>query len=256
MSTFECERLAESYAAWIRQNIQVKAVGESCVLTSPFVDRHRDFLQIYVEKTNEGLLLSDDGYVLRDLHISGLDPDTEHRREAFETVLRSFGVSMQDGELRVLATNRTFAQRKHDLVQAMLAVGDLVYMARPTVVSLFKEDVAKFLGEKGVRFVADLKLTGQSGLDHPFDFVIAASARNPEHYIRAVSSPDKDNIVSLMFSWEDVRTVRKPDAIAYAILNDTERRVSPDLLTALARKQIKVMSWADRETQGVPFPVE
>lgn len=255
MSTFECERLAESYAAWIRQNIQVKTLGESCVLTSPFVDRHRDFLQISVERTTDGLLLSDDGYVLRDLHISGLDPDTEHRKEALEAVLRSFGISIHDGELQVLATNRTFAQRKHDLIQAMLAVGDLVYMARPTVVSLFKEDVARFLSEKGVRFVADFKLTGQSGLDHPFDFVIAASAHNPEHYIRAISSPDKDNIVALMFSWEDVRAVRSPDAIAYAILNDTERRTSADLLTALARKQIKIMSWANRETQRVPFPV-
>ena len=111
-----------------------------CVITSPFLDRHHDYLQIYVQRNDSGLLLSDDGYVLRDLRISGLDLNTERRQEALDQIIRPFGVRLTGDELQVVATERDFAQKKHDLIQAMLAVGDLIHLAQATVIS---EDVER-----------------------------------------------------------------------------------------------------------------
>ena len=76
MSTFECEHLAMQYAEWIRQGVAVERQGDICIIRSPFLDRHHDYLQIYVERHDSNLLLSDDGYVLRDLRISGLELNT------------------------------------------------------------------------------------------------------------------------------------------------------------------------------------
>src|SRR5215213_7708892 len=71
---------------------------------------------------------------------------------------------------RTSASN--FAEHKHSLVQAMLAVNDLFYLAAPTVASLFREDVALWLDRNEVRYIPKIKLTGESGYDHLFDFVI------------------------------------------------------------------------------------
>ena len=38
MSVFECEQLAQQYADWVRQGIKVEAAGDTCVITSPFLD--------------------------------------------------------------------------------------------------------------------------------------------------------------------------------------------------------------------------
>ncbi|MBI4288519.1 MAG: DUF1828 domain-containing protein [Chloroflexi bacterium] len=250
MATFECERLAQDYADWVRQRIKVQNIGDVCVLTTPFLDKHRDLLQIYVERTDSGLLLSDDGYILRDLQMSGLELDTERRKELLHHILLSFGVTIKGEELQAVASEKTFAQKKHDFVQAMLAISSLVHLARPTVAAVFKEDVARFLRDNQVRFVSDVKLTGESGLHHPFDFVIGAAPDRPERYLRAIGTPDRESVVEFMFSWQDVKRARPSDAVAFAVLNDQEqRRISPDHVSALEKYAIEVIRWTDRNSK-------
>ena len=248
MSVLECERLAQEYAKWLFNDTKVEAIGEVCVITTPFVDHHRDLLQIYVRRTDSGLLISDDGYVIRDLRINGMEL-TERRGQALSGIVRTLGVERQGDELHISTPVEKYPQAKHSLIQAMLAVGDLIHLAQPTVVALFKEDVRLYLQSKDIRFVADVKLTGSSGLNHSFDFVVGASQRHPERYIRAINSPSKENVVELLFSWQDLRDVRPANASAYAILNDQEKSLSRTLLDALDRYRIAVIPWSDRETQ-------
>ncbi len=249
MSTFDCDLLVDNYAKWIRDTTKSRSLGELCVLTSPFLDRHNDYLQIYVERIPEGWTLSDDGYTLRDLRIGGLEVDTERRIEILGGILRSYGVTQVGDELQVTATEHTFAQKKNDLLQAMLAVDSLINVARPSILTLFKEDVARYLDEKGVRTLSDIKLTGESGLDHLFDFGIPKSPGKPERFIRAISNPDRESIVLLMYAWQDVKNVRPVDSVAYAVLNDEDRRINPDYLSALDKAKIQVFRWSDRDSR-------
>jgi hypothetical protein len=194
MSVFECERMAQEYGKWLHEGVSATAVGDVCVITSPFVDRHRDLLQVYVTQTESGLLVSDDGYVIRDLRNSGLELDTERRREALHQILNSFSITLDGDELQVVASDEDFAQKKHDVIQAMLAIGDLIHLATPTVAALFKEDVGRYLRAQHIQFVGDVKLTGTSGLDHSFDFVVGASDSSPERYVRAIGSPGEKTL--------------------------------------------------------------
>ena len=43
------------------------------------------------------------------------------------------------------ASENNFSLRKHSLIQAMLAVNDLFYLASPIITSLFREDVEAWL---------------------------------------------------------------------------------------------------------------
>ena len=52
---------------------------------------------------------------------------------------------MKDSELQVTATSQNFARQKHNLLQAMLAVNDLFYLAQSFTSSLFYEDVVAWL---------------------------------------------------------------------------------------------------------------
>ena len=247
MGVFECERLAQEYAEWLRQETKTEAVNGVCILTVPFLDRHRDYLQLYVTPTASGVVLSDDGYVIRDLRISGIELDSERRKEALNHILHSFNVAWEGDELKVESSGNNSAQKKQDMIQAMLAIGDLVHLAAPTVSALFKEDVERYLRSKQINMVGDVKLTGGSGLDHSFDFVVGGSDTKPERYIRAIGTPSRNNFVELMFSWQDLREVRPSNAIAYAILNDQERELSQSLINALKKYDIGVIPWSERE---------
>jgi len=86
--------------------------------------------------------------------------------------LNGFGIHQDADALETRASSENFALRKHNLVQAMLAVNDLFYLAQPMVRSLFVEDVVAWLDFHDIRYTPGVKFTGKSGYDHLFDFVV------------------------------------------------------------------------------------
>lgn len=248
MSTFECERLVQQYVDWVKLNLSVDQQDGMCIITTPLLDRHHDNLQIYAERSGTEILLSDDGYTLRDLKISGLEINTEVRTEALNQAIRPFGVEVRGDELRLIASESDFPQRKHDLLQAMLAVGDLIHLAQATVVAVFREDVEKYLKEQNVRFISDIRLTGTSGFHHQFDFVIPASDQNPERYLKAINNPNRENIVALLFAWQDIQSERVSNAKMVTVLNDEGRRINADNAAALDKYGVEIIRWTERDS--------
>src|SRR5208337_4828177 len=122
MNRNECQKLIDGYVGWLRQGLSVEEAGEACELTTPFLDRHNDHLQVYATRCNGSIVLSDDGYILSDLRTSGLEVDTPKRKMVLESVLNGLGVRNENGQLLIEASNVNLGQRLHSLVQAMLAV--------------------------------------------------------------------------------------------------------------------------------------
>ena len=102
-------------------------------------------MQIYVKRAGDTLILTDDGYILGDLELSGFEITTEKRKRVLHSILNGFGARLQDDEIISEATTESFPQKKHDIIQAMLAINDLFVMAPPMVARFFKEDVEKYL---------------------------------------------------------------------------------------------------------------
>jgi len=141
--------LIDEYSRWLRDGISVVQVGDATEVTTPFLDRHNDPVQIYVRREESRTVVSDDGYVISDLWQSGYWLDSEHRKRLLASVFNGFGVQRDGDELLAVSHNGEFPQRKHALIQAMLAVGNLFATARSHVKSLLLEDVAASLESIG-----------------------------------------------------------------------------------------------------------
>ena len=190
----DCRAMVNAYVEWLRQKITVENVGDVCEITTPFLDRHNDHLQIYVRKSNSSLILTDDGYTIRDLKLSGYESTTEKRKQILFSILNGFGARLEGDEILVEAKPEEFPQKKHNLIQAMLAINDLFVLAPPTVAGIFKEDVEADMRLHSIRYTPSVKFTGKSGLDHSFDFVVPASQTKPERILRAINRPSRQNI--------------------------------------------------------------
>ncbi len=247
MISKDCQSLVSTYIEWLRQKISVKDINGICEITTPFLDRHNDQLQIYVKRYDNRLILTDDGYTIRDLKLSRCELNTEERQQILSSVLNGFGVHLDGDELKVEGREDNFPQKKHNLVQAILAVNDLFVTAEPIVGRLFKEDVEKYLRTHQIRFTPSIKFTGKSRLDHSFDFVIPASRAKPERILRTINNPNRSNISLLMFSWTEIAEVRAPNSALYGILNDIEKPVKSNLTDAIQQYGIKPMLWSDRD---------
>jgi hypothetical protein len=243
----EISTLMEQYWAWLRDKTKLQDINGCVEITTPYLDRHNDRLQIYATKSNGHFTLTDDGYIIQDLKSSGCELKTQKRRDLLETTLNGFGVRLQTDALVVDATPETFAHKKHNLVQAMLAVNDLFYLSSATVTNLFWEDVSDWLTLSDVRFTPRVKFTGKSGLDHLFDFVIPASRHAPERIVQTINRPTRENAQMTAFWWIDTKEVRAPDAKAYAFLNDSEHEPSQAVLDALQMYNVEPIPWSKRD---------
>lgn len=246
--TTEIQNLLEQYVDWIRDKTALRDINGWTEITTPYLDRHNDYLQIYAKSGPEGVVLTDDGYVIEDLQQSGCSLNSKKRKSLLETTLNGFGVQLEDKSLKVHTSQSNFALKKHDLVQAMLAVNDLFYLATPTVASLFFEDVALWLDMNDIRYTPNVKFTGESGYDHVFDFVIPKSKSKPERILKTVNHPNRDTAQTVAFSWIDTKKIRSAESEAYVFLNDFERQPAATVTDALRRYDLRPVLWSERET--------
>jgi hypothetical protein len=246
-SVTEIERLLNDYRNWLKDKTTLREInGEWVEITTPYLDRHNDALQIYARRADGDLVLTDDSHIIHDLEASGCSLTKGKRQDLLKMTLNGFGVKLNNDALEVHATAQTFAQRKHNLIQAMLAVNDLFYLAKPVVESLFFEDVIAWLDANGIRYTPRVKFPGISGFDQLFDFVIPKSRKQPERIIQAITTPTKEKAALFIHAWNDTRPARPSESKAYAVLNDAEQPISGGVLDAFRNWQIQPVLWGQR----------
>ena len=246
----EIHMLKERYFSWLKEKTTLQTIGDWVEVTTPFLDRHNDHMQIYVRREDTGYRLTDDGYTISDLEMSGCQLDTPKRQNLLAMTLRGFGVQRdeQSNELFVNASDQSFPVRKHRLIQAMLAVNDLFYLASPYVASFFLEDVENWLDAHRIRYSPRVKLTGVSGFDHHYDFVIPKSMSHPERVLLSLNRPDRANVERTVFAWEDTKRTRNGEVNAYVLLNDSEQNIAENALSALRAYNVNPILWSERES--------
>jgi hypothetical protein len=244
----EIQALLDKYNDWLKEKTILREVADWVEITTPYLDRHNDYLQIYAKRTNGSFVLTDDGFTIRDLEQSGCRLDSAKRQSLLKMTLNGFGVQMNEERLEVRTSPENFPLKKHSLVQAMLAVNDLFYLAVPIVTSLFLEDVTSWLDLHEVRYTPRVKFTGKTGFDHLFDFVIPKSRRKAERIVHTINRPNRDNAQALVLAWIDTKEVRPSDSQALAFLNDSEQSVPSAVIDALTNYDVRPVPWSARES--------
>jgi len=239
------EDLAARYVDWFSDETEVENLGNGWTeITTPFVDRHNDHVQVYVHADESGYLLSDDGFAFADLAESGLEL-TEQRTELLETILRGLDVASVDNQLIVRTDVERLGQSLHRLVQGILAVDDLYVLAQSRVRSLFYEDVRAFLTGSNLGFESRRRVQGRSGYTQTVHFWFPGVGELPQRALQAVTNPTRQVIEQEIFQIEDVRDALG-DFSAFAVLNDSDNTVSEESLMALDHYNIRGVRWSQR----------
>lgn len=243
------DQLISSYTEWFKQNISASKLNDGIIeITSPFMDRHNDFLQIYAIVENNKIRLTDDGYIINDLTMSGCPVDnTARRKEILQSILNGHGVKRSDrDELYVEATFDNFPQRKHMLLQAMMAVNDMFMTSHTNVSTIFFEEVENFFIENGIRYTDSISLTGKSGLTHTYDFVINGFKNTPDRLISTINNPNQDRAKIEIFGWNEIKDTRRKPTSLYVFLNDKNKEVASDIIAAFNEYEIISVLWSKR----------
>lgn len=242
------KQLVDSYVAWLTKGMTHSRIDDDWVeITTPYLDRHNDCLQVYAKKINGGFLLTDDGHTIEDLEQSGCAPNSRKHEKLLRVTLKGFGIELKNKALEATMSCVDDFPLKHNLVQAMLAVNDMFVLGVPATANRFQPQVAKWLDKNSVRYTPDVKLTGKTGYDHAFDFVVPRTNAQPERIIRAIDEPNRDAVQNTAFAWMDTKEMRAADSKAYAVLNDSELTVPQEVTDALRSYGVEAVPWRARE---------
>jgi hypothetical protein len=245
------EELVRGYAKWLSDKTTIQELRNGWTeVTTPFLDRNNDHIQLYMKKDGDAITITDDGFTLSDLELSGCGISSPRRKVLMEETLNGFGVALNSktSAIETRATEKDFSFKKNSMIQAIISVGDLFYTARTNVISLFLEEVQTWLEQNRIRYLPNVTFIGQTHYSHRFDFVIPKSEKAPERIIRAINNPNRSTAEAFAFSWHDIRTARPPQSVAIAILNDDKAKGELQrILEALGAYEIGALRWSERE---------
>ncbi len=89
----DIQSLTDAYHAWLRDKSTLRQIDDWVEITTPYLDRHNDYVQIYAQRSNGGFTLTDDGYTIGDLEQSGCKLDSRKRQDLLKMTLNGFVIT-------------------------------------------------------------------------------------------------------------------------------------------------------------------
>lgn len=239
--------LKEKYINWLEDEITINKINEYIEITSPFLDRYNDYLQVYAKlENNNEILLTDDSYIINNLEMSGVDMKSNKRKQLLQSFLNKYSVKL-DGNALVSKSNiDDFPQKILFLMQAMLNVDDMFMLSQNKIASLFIEDIKSFLDKKDIYYTRDVSFVGKSGFVYSYEYLIQRTKEKPERLCTAINNPNKQNFQSTMFMWNDTKETRDNDSKLIVFLND-ENKVDASILEGFKNYNVDTILWSERD---------
>lgn len=248
--TLSSKKIIEKYVNWLKDNLKFKDISEDLVkVQTPFVDSHNDYIVIYIKKRKEEYILTDDGRTLFDLQSAGVSL-TDNRLKQLQEFVNAQGVNYdkESEHIFVVTDWDSLPQKKNDLIQAIINVGDMFLTAQANVKNLFYEEVALYFKSKNIAYVPNTYLEGGGGVKHKIDFIIGKLKKSPQ-LIKAVNNPEKTIIEIELFKYIDIskHNTQYEQSEKIMFLNDTEREVKKEHLNLIKSHGIIPLLWSERE---------
>lgn len=241
-------KFVNDYIKWLKDSITETQLDNCIEITTPFLDRHNDWLQIYVEEKDDNIYLTDDGYIIEDLVTCGCDVTTTARKAIIQKIANGFGIKVsENNELYTMTTPSMFPQKKHALIQCMMAINDLYITSRSNSISIFSDEIKNFFDSNNIIYSSDVSFTGQTGFNHKFDFLIPKIKDKNETLVKSINNPTKDSVLLTLFQWEDTQKTRESNSQLMIFLNDN-KKMPNNVIESCKNYNTIPVTWKNRES--------
>ena len=245
MTSSDFDSLIRSYGKRLSDNTTYTQLDEWYEVNVPLLDEDNDYTQFYVKPGRNSVTFSDDCATLRRLESHEMTV-TESRLAVLKDILNQFGIERNGDELTLTSDTADFADAKNRFLQAIIKVGDMSMLANPMCRRILQ-----------MTFVCSLMRTTY-GMWKAFNSVASlvccarmtlccrsrVNSRNDSaHLLRGLPSDS----FSTLFSWEDTQAARKTPSELVVFLNDSDRRIDNQLITALEKYNAYPIKWSERE---------
>ena len=222
-------------------------IGDTLEITSPFLDRYNDYLQVYAKLVNSNeIILTDDAYIINNLQMSGIDISSNKRKQILESFLNKYHVKLEENALVIKSGIEDFPQKILFLMQAMLNIDDMFMLSQNKIASIFIEDVTDFLNRRDIFYSKDVSFVGKSGFIYSYEYLLQRTKEKPERLCKVINNPNKQNFQNTIFMWNDTKETRDSNSELIVFLND-ENTIDSTILEGFKNYDVNTIPWSERE---------
>lgn len=171
MTSATYTNVAEQYLRWLSSEIETHPLDEGYIVSIPFERPDGECIGLEINSLPGGnIRITDMGDTLGYLFVNGLTLSDKMIDRA-KHISKRYGVSLEDGPLAIEAEPESAGEAFHRIVQATIAVTDLIQMRRSTQPRLvrFDDDVETIIKYSGAIYRTNYKISGRLEY-HTFKF--------------------------------------------------------------------------------------
>lgn len=245
------ENAAEQYLKWLSSEIETYPLDDGYYVSLPFSRPDGEGIGLEVNSLPGGdIRITDMGDTLGYLFVNGLDLDDKMMDRA-KFISKCYGVSLEDGPLAIEADPESIGEAFHCILQATIAVTDLIQMRRSTRprIAPFDYMVESLIKHSAAAYDTAYQVSGKRET-HTFGFYVN-SGRNL--LIQPITAPNAGDAHALAERW----AYRFHDVIQanagwqpLAVLDNRAEYVSERVIwtpRAIAPISEYAITWAERD---------
>lgn len=238
-------KMIDKYVAWLRKNIECHPINDELFkIEFPFSDIFGDLISVYIKKEkNDKIYINDNGIVLANMRMSGLNIDDELSGDHFRNIINNYGVEYNRETNKIYLTTNIddFPEDVNDMIQAIIYFNSLGYKSKPAQGPTFRSMFKSYLDEYEIKYT-EIEIEGKGDLKHDF-FKIGSS--KTDKYVRT-SGPSKNAIESTLFVYSDTEHIIS-DFEKIVVINDIKSNPSDRMLKALNNYNIDHILWSNKD---------
>ncbi len=167
-----CTTVTAHLASYLHASVEGHPDEGGCVIITPFTYPDLASIELYVYIEGDAFLLTDEGETLNMLYVNGLTLETKREgRAELERIAHRYQVDFRDAAFSVRVREADLGGAAHRLLNALQAVGYLLYRkqhrARPTI----NEEIEGTLAEFRVPYRQNVEIRGLKW-KHTFNYYI------------------------------------------------------------------------------------
>ncbi len=238
----DIKSLIDDYVNWFRSELSLKNIGDYKILSTPFLDKNNDKIQVYISVDGDNIKISDDSWIINNLEMSNIQIIGK-RKEEVEKICLQNGLKLEDSEFIINANKKNYPQLVHRFIQSLLEIDDMYLTSRNRVTSLFFEDVREYFDQNEIFYSPNIQIVGISSFSNKFDFMFQKNKTNPERLCKLINKATKQKVGDYIFIWEDTFSNRSENTEFIVVIND-EDSVPDSYIDAFSAYGIKAIKWS------------
>jgi len=142
------ELIGKEFKTKICDEINIAQEGLNRVIVfNPFMFDDGDHLVVLLKSVEGKWLFTDEGHTFMHVSYDDIDIDTGTRKKIIDSVLLSYGIKNQEGELITEVQDNQFGDALYSYLQGLIKITDINYLTRERIRSTFMEDFITFIEE-------------------------------------------------------------------------------------------------------------